>query len=100
MINKLTLFPSAKRELEESHDWYEEQLIGLGNRFLQKINYSFDIIALNPESFPKKSSILRVMTVKEFPFLIIYEFVKKENVINVIHIFHTSRNPKLKYKRK
>jgi len=32
--------------------------------------------------------------------IIVYEILKKENVINVLHIFHTSRNPKFKFKKK
>jgi hypothetical protein len=97
MIYKIVLFPVAKQEFEESFDWYEEQLIGLGSRFISIVNNAFDIISINPEAFPKRKNLLRMMSINEFPYLIIYEVVEKESIINILH---TSRNPKLKYKRK
>ena len=31
--------------------------------------------------------------------MVVYEVLKKEQIIFVSYIFHTKRNPKLKYKR-
>jgi hypothetical protein len=31
--------------------------------------------------------------------MVVYEFIKEENAVFVYHVFHTSRNPKLKYKK-
>ena len=56
MISNIVLFPSAILELEESHDWYEERLPGLGTRFMLTIKNSFDVISINPEAFPLKQS--------------------------------------------
>ena len=78
MVNSLVLSPLAKRELEESHDWYEERLSGLGTRFMLKISDSLEVISINPEAFPQKTKLLRAMAIAEFPYLIIYQFVKKE----------------------
>jgi hypothetical protein len=99
MDYKFDLFPNAIEEIDESAYWYEERVDGLGADFIDAIYKSFNVIALNPLAYPKKKNY-REFIVKKFPFLIIYEFWEKEGVINVLHVFHTSRNPKLKYRRK
>ena len=92
--------PIAESELQESFDWYEEQLLGLGERFLEAIDRSLNSIELNPELFPRKRKDQRQIVVIDFPFVIIYEYLKEKGIINVLHVFHTSRSPKFKYKRR
>jgi len=99
MNYKIELFPDAIKEIGESAYWYESRVDGLGSYFIDVIYKSFNVIALNPLAYPKKKNY-REFIVKKFPFLIIYEFLEKEGVINVLHVFHTSRNPKRKYARK
>ncbi|MHB8208332.1 hypothetical protein [Mucilaginibacter sp.] len=35
------LIAVAEDELSEAYDWYEDQQIGLGNRFYNEVNESF-----------------------------------------------------------
>ena len=91
---------AAEKEIEESFDWYEERSPGLGARFINTIDSSLNSIARSPEAFSKKKANNREFVVKKFPYIIVYRFLKKENAIYVLHVFHTSRNPKIKYKRK
>jgi plasmid stabilization system protein ParE len=90
----------AIRELEQSSDWYEDQLTGLGKRFIETIRDTLVSVSIHPEAFPKIKGYLRQAVIKDFPFVIIFRYNKVENMMYVLHVFHTSRNPKLKYKRK
>jgi len=98
MNYKIELFPDAIEEIDESAYWYEKCVVGLGKDFIEAVYNSFDSIALNPLAYPKKKGYGEFL-VKRFPFLIIYEFLEKEDLINVLHVFHTSRHPKRKYRR-
>ena len=89
----------ALRELGESFDWYEEKQPGLGERFLGQVNKRISEITQHPERYPVRKKSLRQALVETFPFLIVYEILEKEKVIFVAHIFHTRRNPSLKYRR-
>lgn len=53
----------------------------------------------HPEAFPKTKGHFREVVVDGFPFVIVHRYDKKEYIVNVLHVFHTSRNPKFKYKR-
>lgn len=99
MVDTVRLSAIAQSELEESSVWYEKQSIGLGELFAAEIHNSAKIIARNPEAYPKKKTNIREYVVKRFQFVIVYEYLRKESAIYILHIFHTSRNPKHKYKR-
>ena len=99
MVNRVEVSPLAEKEIEESFDWYEKEAAGLGIRFILSIDEAIVNIVAKPETYPKKKSSIRQYVVVDFPFLIIFEYVEADNLVNILHVFHTSRNPKLKYKR-
>jgi hypothetical protein len=100
MDNKLIISPLALKELEESSEWYEERVAGLGGRFVEVIYNSLTLVSVNPKAYPKKKAQYREFVVDKFPYVIVFELVENENTIYVLHVFHTSRNPKFKYERK
>ncbi|HVW15104.1 MAG TPA: type II toxin-antitoxin system RelE/ParE family toxin [Mucilaginibacter sp.] len=90
---------TAEKEIRKSFDWYEEKSDGLGIRFVAAIDHAIDSISKNPEAYHNRKGNSREFVVKKFPYIIVYRILKKENLIYILHIFHTSRNPKYKYKR-
>jgi plasmid stabilization system protein ParE len=99
MGNKVIFSSSAAKEIRDSFDWYEDRVNGLGEQFIQIIDLSLELILLNPEGFPVKKSPYREIVLKKFPYQIIYEYLKKEQIIYILHIFNTRRHPKLKYRK-
>jgi hypothetical protein len=71
---------------------------GLGEQFVYFIDLTIELILQNPEGFPVKKNPYREAALKKFPYQIVYEYVKKEQAIYILHIFNTRRHPKLKYK--
>jgi plasmid stabilization system protein ParE len=98
MGNKIILSSKAIKELDESFLWYEERLDGLGDRFIGFIEKAFHLIELTPERFPLRTKSFREFVVGKFPYVIVYEYIKEEQKIIILHVFHTKRNPKRKYK--
>ncbi len=99
MSYRLLLNKFAEAEYDEAYNWYLNQQVGLEERFFKAINAKFQQIVSNPEYYSIKNNSHREAIVKGFPFVIIYRIKKKENIIQVIAIHHTSRKPKNKYKR-
>jgi len=89
----------AQKEIRKSFN-YEEQSDGLGLRFVNAIDHAVNSISKNPEAYQNRKGNTREFVVDQFPYIIVYRLVKKENMVYILHIFHTSRNPKLKYRRK
>ncbi|MFI5159549.1 MAG: type II toxin-antitoxin system RelE/ParE family toxin [Sphingobacteriales bacterium] len=92
---------SSKAEAEyfKAFDYYEDQLDGLGDRFEQAVANKVGQIVKNPYQYQGKRSNYRECWVKEFPFLIVYKVLAVNRVILITSIFHTSRNPKRKYRK-
>ena len=98
MAKSVKISSLAQKDLLESSEWYEEQTSGLGERFAEIIYGSINTIVKDPLIYKKVKSDIREFVVEQFPYLIVYEC--KNDVVNIIRIFHTSRNPKLKYRQK
>jgi len=98
MDNKIIISSEAVKELQESYEWYEARSDGLGGRFVEFFEKAINLILLNPEGYPNKREPYREMVLGKFPYLIVYEFVKEEHIVYILHVFHTKRNPTLKAK--
>ncbi len=99
-MNYEIIFESrATRELFEEWIWYEERQAGLGDKFENEVYKRIEQIKQNPERYPSRKKAFRESKIKRFPFLIIYKILEEEKIIFITSIFHTSRNPKSKYKQ-
>lgn len=95
MNYSVELFPKARLELFEARLWYEQQQQGLGKQFGEDIFRKIDLIQNNPLHYPLKNG-LREVRADVFPYLIVYKVVKREKLVLVVSVFHTSRHPKNK----
>lgn len=87
----------ALAEMQQAFDWYEEQEIGLGDKFISELEKHFEIIYKNPQTFKRSYKLYREIPLKKFPFLVVYFIDDDENLIVVASVFHTSRNPSVKF---
>ena len=53
---RIELFQTASTDLQEAYDWYEDQVVGLGDRFITEIDVYLDFISENPFRFPVQFS--------------------------------------------
>lgn len=93
------LLQRAKKELFEAVAWYDDKQIGLGDRFKNELYKRINAIETHPERYATKSPPYRETRMEVFPYLIIYRIDMPKNIIVITSIFHTSRNPKKKYKK-
>jgi hypothetical protein len=95
---EIIISPEAEIELNISKEFYESKQEGLGKDFIKEVDNTIDRIAENPEQFPKvKQKQVRKANVNRFPFGIY--FAVKDTIINILAVFHFSRNPKRIKKR-
>lgn len=79
-------------EIEDAYDYYENKLIGLGDRFQDSLDEHFNLLTKNP-FFQIRYDIVRCLPMKKFPFMIHYSIDKEQKVVYIHAVFHTSRNP-------
>lgn len=88
---KLKLTPHAERELAEATLYYEEQLAGLGKRFLHEVQRCKRLIMSFPEAWHPLDDTFRRCRLNHFPYGLIYTI--RGNTILVVSVSHLHRHP-------
>ena len=81
----------AEAEFSDAADYYEQQGVGLGDRFASHIEATVARILCNPFMPRCFDSDCRKVRTDRFPYIVIY-LVEGENV-QIISVMHTSRHP-------
>jgi plasmid stabilization system protein ParE len=93
---KLEITTLAEEEYSSAFHYYEEQQLGLGDKFEKETDYLMDKLKQNPYLFQRKYKHYREAVFKRFPYFIIYEII--DNSVIVHSFFQANRNPKRKLK--
>lgn len=80
----------AEAEFDEALDWYEQHA-GSGAAFVARIREVLTRIGQMPESHAVVRNDVRRAVVRRFPFSIYYRI--RPDRVEVIAVFHTSRDP-------
>ncbi len=89
----------AAIEFTDSYIWYEEEQDGLGDKFIAAFYSKLNQICENPYHYKTSYKNYHETLTDKFPFLIVYNIDEGEKKIIVMAIFHTSRNPKKKFRK-
>jgi plasmid stabilization system protein ParE len=92
MTYRLIIRPEAEAELAEAFDWYERRVPGLGADFLVAVDTAVDSVLSNPlQHSVVYGSVRRILT-RRFPYQVL--FLVEADVVTVIAVFHSARDPK------
>jgi toxin ParE1/3/4 len=81
----------ARKEFFEAADYYEEQVVGLGDNFVDEVEKVLDVITQQPTSGTKITKTERRFLVSRFPYGIIYS-VEDDQVI-IFAVMNLRRKP-------
>lgn len=70
----------------------------MGDEFLKELVEYYKKLESHPMAFHKIKKNYRQVALKRFPYVILFEILKREVVIYAV--FHTSRSPKNKLKKR
>jgi plasmid stabilization system protein ParE len=85
------LLPGARRDYDESFDWYAARSEVAAARFSNAIDAALATIASAPDRFAAVDSIHRECLVMRFPFRVVYRIEAKR--ILVVAVAHAKRRP-------
>lgn len=91
---KPVILPLARND-KEAALWYNDQLPGLGKRFLASVKKSTLFICQNPKAVAIRYGDTRTILIDTFPYLIHFSVMEKSNEIVISAVLSTSRSPKL-----
>jgi mRNA-degrading endonuclease RelE of RelBE toxin-antitoxin system len=100
MSFSVVLHPDVFADYEAAYSWYEDEVEGLGQKFLIAVRSKLETIAARPATFSSKSKRdYPEAKVQGFPFVIVYKIYKQKKEVFVASIHHLKKNPKKKYRR-
>lgn len=88
---EIQLLDAAQQEMDESFEFYEEQMAGLGHDFLTEILAALKRIKQNTEAWTPFSERTRRCLVNRFPYGIVYQ-VRVDEIL-VVAVAHLHRKP-------
>ena len=81
----------ARRDFDESFDWYAERSVQAAVRFTNAVDAALITVAADPTRFAARDGVHRECPVRKFPFRIVYRLV--EDRVLVVAIAHAKRRP-------
>jgi plasmid stabilization system protein ParE len=83
--------PMVSVDIEEAHQWYEAQRVGLGDEFRASLTVVWKLLTQFPEAGPVVHRDLRRVLLPRFPFSVYYRVVGQ--AVEVRGCLHQHRNP-------
>jgi len=87
----IKIHSEARKELFEAAEYYEEQVVGLGEGFIDEIEKVLEVIEQQPSSGTKITNTERRFLASRFPYGIIYS-VDKDH-ITIFAVMNLRRKP-------
>lgn len=91
MKRQLEFHPDVTDDIKGSYLWYEDQLQGLGNRFLNELEDGYTAVQNFPDTWANFQYGFKRYILNKFPFSILYK-VTEEKIV-VVAVMHNSRKP-------
>jgi plasmid stabilization system protein ParE len=89
----VVLRDEAQAEFDEAFDYYEGKKQGLGVAFAERVQEVFDRISAHPKLHAEVYADIRKAVVAKFPYCVFYRAEAAR--VEVIAVFHSSRNPSI-----
>ena len=83
---------SARAELIDAQDWYENEAPGLGRRFRAAVDAVIQRMSANPRQFPVIYKSIHRALLRRFPYSLLF-VIEADETLTVIACFHGSRDP-------
>ena len=97
MSYDVVFLDSANIDIAKAYKYYGEIGENLIDKFEEDLNKSITEIKKNPKHYRKVKRETRQLLMTVFSYVVVYQVVGDKIVI--ARVFHTSRNPKSKYKK-
>jgi len=87
----LRLHPKAEEDLVNALNYYYEIDETIEAKLLKYLELTFDKILQFTNLYPYENEVVQKVIVEKFPYIVLYE--QYEDVVMILAIFHTKRDP-------
>lgn len=87
---KLIVRPEAEADVQRGYRWYEEQLPGVGDDFLEIVERQIARVVERPVAYPRVHPRVRRSLTPRFPYAIFY--LLRDDAVVVIAVSHQAQD--------
>ncbi|MCF8257574.1 MAG: type II toxin-antitoxin system RelE/ParE family toxin [Flavobacteriales bacterium] len=91
---EVIILATALADVQDAVDYYDEQSIGLGEKFEAELNAFLITLESNP-FFQNRYDEVRCLPLKKFPYMVHFTVDRQAQLVVVHAVFHTSLHPKV-----
>ncbi len=91
--------PRAAKEYEDAFEWYQQRSEVAANNMILEVEETIRAVCEDPYRYRKTHKNLHEVSLKKYPFYLIYLIDDVKKVVTIISLFHHKRNPKKKYRK-
>ncbi len=92
MSYSIKITEEAKWEIKDAKAWYEEQSLGLGERFTETVKQYIDTLKNPNKEHKAVYNNFRRVLIKQFPYVIYYHRNNEQQIVTVIAVLHSKQN--------
>jgi toxin ParE1/3/4 len=81
----------AQLDVKAAALWYENQGLGLGERFLNEVDYLMERIRVTPVQFPEIQTGVRRGLTHRFPYSVYFSIIEER--VEIIAVLHQHQHP-------
>jgi plasmid stabilization system protein ParE len=89
--------PRALKEYVAALKWYKKRSKVAANNFVKEMDIAIAAICAEPYRFRINYQQFRELSLKKYPFYIIYSIEETKHQVLIFSVFHQKRNPALKF---
>ena len=87
---RISIRPGAERDLFRARQWYEDQNVGLGDKFFATVGEAVADLRTTADRQPEYYRGFRRVLLRPFPYKVFYR-VERDRVI-IFRVLHSSRD--------
>jgi plasmid stabilization system protein ParE len=91
--------PVALNEFKDAISWYLERSELAAEGFVKEVNEQLAVICKDPFRFRNTYKSYREISLKKYPYYVVYLVDGVQKVIIVSSVYHHKRNPQKKYRK-
>lgn len=89
---KVSLLPAASEELISAINYHEAARLGYGVVFANEYQSAVERLRADPDSFAKAAGEFRTISLRTFPYTLVFRRVNETEVI-IVAVAHAKRRP-------
>lgn len=88
----IVIEPDALQDVQQAIDYYDDQQIGLGEKFEAVLDTHLVSLEINP-FFQVRYDDVHCLPIKKYPYMIHFTISEEDQTATVRAVFHTSLDP-------